>query len=120
MSTEAGELAAVLAGALLRCDLIGLPFNGHHTPKPKAEPHDPSAAHEAFRNNPDDPRHGSLNGYSNSAGLPSQFQSRLNRVRHLESTGVWSCALRQLRPPSTDTSTCLTLPRPDHARPLML
>ena len=65
MSTEAGELAAVLAGALLRCDLIGLPFNGHHTPKPKAEPHDPSAAHEAFRNNPDDPRHGSLNGYSN-------------------------------------------------------
>ena len=65
MSTEAGELAAVLAGALLRCDLIGLPFNGHHTPKPELVRIDSREAHEAFRNNPDDPRHGSLNGYSN-------------------------------------------------------
>lgn len=65
MSTEAGELASVLAGALIRCDLMGLPFNGHHTPRPELIRIDPREAHEAFRANPDDPRHGSLNGYSN-------------------------------------------------------
>lgn len=65
MSTEAGELASVLAGALIRCDLMGLPFNGHHTPRPEPIRIDPREAHEAFRANPDDHRHGSLNGYSN-------------------------------------------------------
>ena len=65
MSGEAGELASVLAGALIRCDLMGLPFNGHHTPRPELIRVDPREAHEAFRANLDDPRHGSLNGYSN-------------------------------------------------------
>jgi hypothetical protein len=44
----------------------------------------------------------------------------LKRVRHLDSTGPSSARGRQLRPPSTDTSTRLTLPRPDQARPVML
>ena len=54
MSTEAGELASVLAGALIRCDLMGLPFNGHHTPRPELIRIDPREAHEAFRANLDD------------------------------------------------------------------
>ncbi len=52
------------------------------------------------------------------AGLPSQIQSMLKRVRHLGSTGDSSRAVRQLRPPSNDTSTRFTLPRPDHASPV--
>src|SRR5690242_18497219 len=55
-----------------------------------------------------------------TAGDPSHTQSRLKRVRHLASTGDSSRAVRQLRPPSTDTSTRVTLPRPDHASPVML
>src|ERR1700733_12119111 len=54
-----------------------------------------------------------------TASCPSQAQSKLNRVCAFECTGVWSVASFQLRPSSVDTSTLLTLPPPDHAKPVI-
>src|SRR6266853_2225438 len=53
------------------------------------------------------------------ASSPSQAQSKVNRVCAFVCTGVWSVASFQLAPPSVDTSTLLTLPPPDQARPVI-
>src|SRR5579871_4787864 len=53
-----------------------------------------------------------------TASWPSQAQSKVNRVCALGSTGAWSLASFQVRPPSVDTSTFLTTPPPDQAMPV--
>ena len=50
---------------------------------------------------------------------PCQFQSKLKRVSAFGSTSPSKRAGRQFRPPSADTSTRLTDPRPLHAKPEM-
>src|SRR5579875_514846 len=50
---------------------------------------------------------------------PFQLQGKRKRVRHLLMTGSCKRAGCQLRPPSVETSTRLTLPRPDQARPVI-
>src|SRR6185503_18555337 len=55
-----------------------------------------------------------------TASPPFQTQSILKRVTHLGKTGFSRRAVFQLRPPSKDTSTRFTRPRPDHARPVTL
>src|ERR1017187_9644468 len=51
--------------------------------------------------------------------LPSQFHGLENRVCAFRAMGSWSCASFQVRPPSVDTSTRLTAPAPDQARPVI-
>src|SRR6185295_18862646 len=51
------------------------------------------------------------------AGWPFHSQGIRKRVTLLENTGSCSIASRQPAPPSTDTSTLLILPAPDHAIP---
>src|SRR5271156_2445335 len=53
-----------------------------------------------------------------TASPPSQAHSKLNRVCALVCTGPSSLASFQLRPPSVETSTLLTLPPPDQAKPV--
>lgn len=62
---EADELGTILTDALWRCDLYGLPFKGHHTPKAPRAQADQFAIRAAFAAAVDDPRHGTQNGYSN-------------------------------------------------------
>src|SRR6266446_3681822 len=54
-----------------------------------------------------------------TASSPSQTQSKVNRVCAFECTGVCSFASFQVRPPSVDTSTLLTAPPPDQAKPVI-
>jgi len=52
-----------------------------------------------------------------SRGCPCQLNGSRKRVRHLLRTGSWSVALCHVAPPSTETSTRVTWPRPDQAIP---
>src|SRR5580700_2638703 len=52
--------------------------------------------------------------------FPSQFHGAENRVCALRAMGLWSSASFQFFPPSVETSTRLTAPAPDHARPGIL
>src|SRR5580700_6171247 len=51
--------------------------------------------------------------------FPSQFHGAENRVCALRAMGLWSSASFQFFPPSVETSTRLTAPAPDHARPVI-
>src|SRR6516225_9437379 len=54
-----------------------------------------------------------------TASSPFQAQSNVNRVWAFGTTGPVSFASFQVLPPSVDTSTFLTAPPPDHAKPVI-
>ena len=55
----------------------------------------------------------------NTDADPSHCQGMRNRVNAFASTGGCNSAGAQVLPPSADTSTCLILPRPLQARPVI-
>src|SRR5262245_634735 len=54
-----------------------------------------------------------------SHSLPSHVHGSAKRVCAMRNAGVRSSATFHVLPPSVETSTFLTAPAPDHARPLI-